>query len=102
MWSITASLTKDRQTMHQRIGVRIQQLMGDRLPEFYETLAFHFRHSALYLKAVDYLRKSGRKSLEKYAVQESHEYYQKAFQILEQTMGDSEEERSLLIDFLNE
>ena len=100
-------LKKDRQTMHQRIGVRIEQLMGDRLPEFYETLAFHFRHGDLAQKnlaqkAVHYLRKSGRKSLQKYAVQESHKYYQEAFQILEQTLGDSEEERSLLIDFLNE
>ena len=53
-------------------------------------------------RLLDYLRKSGRKSLKKYAVQESHEYYQRAFQILEQTMGDSEEEKRLLIDFLNE
>ena len=51
---------------------------------------------------MDYLRKSGRKSLQKYAVQESHQYYQRAFQILGQTLGDSEEEKWLLIDFLNE
>ena len=95
-------LKKDRMAMHQQIGLVMEQVFSDRLPEFYETLAFHFRHSALYQKAVDYLRKSGRKSLKKYAVQESHEYYQRAFQILEQTMGDSEEEKWLLIDFLNE
>ncbi len=100
-------LKKDRQTMHRRIGLRIEQLMGHRLPEFYETLAFHFRHSDLSQKnlaqkAVHYLRESGRKSLQKYAVQESHRYYQKAFQILEQTLGDSEAEKSFLIDFLNE
>jgi class 3 adenylate cyclase/tetratricopeptide (TPR) repeat protein len=95
-------LKKDRQTMHQQIGLVMEQVFSDRLPEFYETLAFHFRHSALHQKALDYLRKSGRKSLKKYAVQESHEYYQRAFQILEQTMGDSEEEKWLLIDFLNE
>ena len=95
-------LKKDRMAMHQQIGLVMEQVFSDRLPEFYETLAFHFRHSALYQKALDYLRKSGRKSLKKYAVQESHEYYQRAFQILEQTMGESEEEKWLLIDFLNE
>ena len=95
-------LKKDRMDMHQQIGLVMEQVFSDRLPEFYETLAFHFRHSALHQKAVDYLRQSGRKSLKKYAVQESHEYYQRAFQILEQTMGDSEEEKRLLIDFLNE
>jgi class 3 adenylate cyclase/tetratricopeptide (TPR) repeat protein len=100
-------LKKDRQIMHQRIGSRIEQAMGDRLPEFYETLAYHFRHCDLSQKdvsskAVYYLRESGRKSLQKYAVQESHKYYQEAFQILERTLGDSQEERSLFIDFLNE
>jgi class 3 adenylate cyclase/tetratricopeptide (TPR) repeat protein len=95
-------LAEDRLAMHQKIGLVMEQVFSDRLPEFYETLAFHFRHSALSRKAFDYLRKSGRKSLMKYAVQESHEYYQMAFQILEQTLGDSEEEKWLLIDFLNE
>jgi class 3 adenylate cyclase/tetratricopeptide (TPR) repeat protein len=95
-------LKKDRQAMHQQIGLVMEQVFADRLPEFYETLAFHFRHSELSQKAVDYLRKAGRKSLNKYAVQESHEYYQRAFQVLEQTLGDSEEENCFRIDFLNE
>jgi tetratricopeptide (TPR) repeat protein len=95
-------LKKDRQTMHRRIGLVIEQAMSDRLPEFYETLAFHFRHSDLLEKAVKYLRESGRKSLKKYAVQESQQYYQRAFKILGQTLGDSEAEKWLLIDFLNE
>ncbi|MEJ2672190.1 MAG: hypothetical protein P8168_08325, partial [Deltaproteobacteria bacterium] len=95
-------LKEDRMAIHQQIGLVMEQIFADRLPEFYETLAFHFRHSALSQKAFDYLRKSGRKSLNKYAVQESHEYYQRAFQILEQTMGEAEEEKGLLIDFLNE
>lgn len=100
-------LKKDRQAMHRRIGLVIEQVVSNRLPEFYETLAFHFRHSDLSQKdlsqkAVHYLRESGRKSLKKYAVQESHKYYQRAFQILRKTLGESEEEKWLLIDFLNE
>jgi len=100
-------LKKDRYALHQQIGLVMEQVFSDRLPEFYETLAFHFRHSELNQrdlsqKAVHYLRESGRKSLQKYAVQESHEYYQSAFQIMEQTLGDSDEEKWLLIEFLNE
>ena len=95
-------LKKDRQAMHQRIGLVMEQVFDDRLPEFYETLAFHFRHSELSQKAVDYLRKSGGKSLKKYAVQESHQYYHRAYQILGQTLGDSDDEKWLLIDLLNE
>ncbi|MEJ2672512.1 MAG: adenylate/guanylate cyclase domain-containing protein [Deltaproteobacteria bacterium] len=95
-------LKRDRQALHRRIGVIMEQVFCDRLPEFYETLAFHFRHSELSQKAVDYLRESGKKSLKQYAVQESHQYYQRAYQILGKTPGDSEEEKWLLIDFLNE
>ncbi len=100
-------LKKDRQAMHRQIGLAMEQVFSDRLPEFYETLAFHYRHSDLSQKdlsqkAVHYLRQSGRKSLQKYAVQESHEYYQSAFQILEQTRGDTDEEKRLFIEFLNE
>jgi class 3 adenylate cyclase/tetratricopeptide (TPR) repeat protein len=100
-------LKKDRQAMHRRIGLRIEEMMVDRLPEFYEALAFHFRHSDLSQKdlsqkAVHYLRESGKKSLQKYAVQESHTYYQRAFQILSKTLGHTEAEKWQLIDFLNE
>jgi class 3 adenylate cyclase len=100
-------LKKDRQAMHEQIGLAMEQVFADRQPEFYETLAFHFRHSDLSQrdlsqKAVHYLRESGRKSLQKYAVQESHEYYQSSFQILQQSRGDSEEEKRLFIEFLNE
>jgi tetratricopeptide (TPR) repeat protein len=95
-------LEENRRAIHQQIGLAMEQIFSDRLPEFYEILAFHFEQSTLYQKAFNYLRKSGKKSLNKYAVQESHQYYQRAFQILEKTMGDSEGERSLLIDFLIE
>ena len=95
-------LKKDRQTMHKLIGLVMEEVYDDRLPEFYETLAFHFRHSELSQKAVYYLRKSGRKSLKKYAVQESHQYYQRAFHILQQIQGDSDENKGVIIDFLNE
>lgn len=100
-------LKKDRQAMHRRIGLWIEQVLGGRLPEFYEVLAFHFRHSDLSQKdlsqkAVHYLRESGRKSLQQYAVQESNQYYQRAFQILNQNLRGSEEEKRALIDFLNE
>ena len=49
-------LKKDRQAMHQQIGLAMEQVFADRLPEFFETLAFHFRHSDLSQKS---LPKSG-------------------------------------------
>ena len=67
-------LKKDRQAMHQRIGLVMEQVFQDRLPEIYETLSLHFKHTELSQKALHYLIESGRKSLQKYAVQESHRY----------------------------
>ena len=95
-------LKKDRQIMHRRIGQVMEQVFQDRLPEFYETLAFHFMRSDLSRKAVDYLIESGRKGLKKYAVQESHHYYSEAFKILCDLLDKSDEGKKLLLDFLNE
>ncbi|MGO9138558.1 MAG: adenylate/guanylate cyclase domain-containing protein, partial [Syntrophales bacterium] len=36
-------LKKERRVIHERIGRIMEELFHDRLPEFYETLAFHFR-----------------------------------------------------------
>ncbi|MGC2433981.1 MAG: AAA family ATPase, partial [Desulfobaccales bacterium] len=95
-------LKKDRQAMHQRIGLMMEQVFQDRLPEIYETLSLHFKHTELSQKALHYLIESGRKSLQKYAVQESHRYYQQAFQILGKIPGKSAEEKKRLVDLLNE
>jgi hypothetical protein len=60
----------------------MEELFRERLPEFYETLAYHYKQGQSYLKAVDYLMKAGEKCLERYTVEESHQYYKEAFDIL--------------------
>ena len=95
-------LKKDRQAMHERIGLVMEHFFQDRLPEIYETLAFHFKHGKLDQKAMKYFTESGRKSLSKYAVEESHHHFQEAFEFLGKTLGESEEEKKCLVDFLNE
>ena len=91
-------LRKERQEIHERIGRAMEQLFQDRLPEFYETLAFHFKKGQSVDKAVDYLTKAGEKSLKRYALEESHQYYKEGFELLtnkpEKTKGDEQ----LLID----
>jgi tetratricopeptide (TPR) repeat protein len=67
-----------------------------------DLLSFHFKHTELSEKALHYLIESGRKSLGKYAVQESHHHYQEAFNILGKIPEKSAEERKRLVDFLNE
>ena len=94
-------LKKDRQAIHEQIALVIEQLFQDRLPEFYETLAFHFAQGQSVIKAVDYLVKSGEKSLARYAVEEAHQYCRKAFDILASKTDKSKAEKVALIDILN-
>ena len=93
-------LKKERKQIHDITGLVMEQLFQDRLPEFYETLAFHFKRSLSIDKAVHYLMKSGEKSLKRYAIEEAHQYHQEAFDILANKPDKSKEEKSLLIDLL--
>jgi tetratricopeptide (TPR) repeat protein len=95
-------LKKDRQAMHERIAFVMEHFFQDRLPEIYETLAFHFKHGKLDHQAMKYFTESGRKSLSKYAVQESHLHFKEAFEILGKNLGESEEEKKFLVEFINE
>jgi class 3 adenylate cyclase/tetratricopeptide (TPR) repeat protein len=94
-------LKKERQEIHERIALIMEQIFHDRLPEFYETLAFHFAQGQSVIKAVDYLVKSGEKALARYAVEEAYQYYKKAFDILAAKSDKSKEEKAALIDILN-
>jgi class 3 adenylate cyclase/tetratricopeptide (TPR) repeat protein len=93
-------LKKERQALHERIGLVTEEVFRDRLPEFYETLAFHFKQGLSVRKAVDYLVKSGEKCLHRYAVEESHQYLKEAFDILSGQPAKTKEEKDLLIDIL--
>ena len=94
-------LKKDRQVIHEQIALVMEHLFQGRLQEFYETLAFHFRQGQSLHKAVDYLVKSGEKSLERFAVEESHKYFQEAYELLTNKSDRSREEEGILIDVLN-
>jgi len=94
-------LKKERQEIHERIGQAIEKLFKDRVSEFYETLAYHFTRGQSVTRAIDYLVKSGEKSLARYAVEEAHQYFRKAYDILVSKEELSESEKIMLIDILN-
>ena len=90
-------LKKERREIHERIGLVMERLFDDRLPEFYETLAFHFTKSQSTDKAVKYLMQSGEKSLKRFALEEAHQNYRKAFELLTQASDMSPDEKKCLI-----
>jgi len=94
-------LKKQRREIHEQIARVMESVFQDRLAEFYETLAFHFSLGQSSNKAVDYLLKAGEKSLARYAVEEAHKYFKKAYDILASKEEISEAEEDLFIDILN-
>jgi len=95
-------LKKERGEIHERIAIVMEQLFQDRLPEFYETLAFHFARGLSLNKAIDYLMKSGKKSLARYSIEESHQYYKHAFELLDSKLNKTNGEKQLLVELLIE
>jgi len=94
-------LKKDREAVHLQIAQVIEQLFGERLPEFYETLAYHYGQGGAIDKTVEYLTRSGGKSLARYALEESHESFQQAYDLLSGKSEPTVEDRKVLIDLLN-
>jgi class 3 adenylate cyclase/tetratricopeptide (TPR) repeat protein len=95
-------LKKERRIIHERIGLVMEHLFHDRIPEFYETLAYHFQQGQSHIKAVDYLMKSGAKSLKRYSLDEAHQYFQEAYDILSSISDKTLDEKKLLIDLILE
>ena len=93
-------LKKERQEIHEQIALVMEGVAKDRLPEFYETLAFHFKRGKSVIKAVDYLIRSADKSLGRYAVEESHQYFKEAFDLLSNKPDKTKIEDALLIELL--
>jgi len=94
-------LKAQRKMIHEKIGTVIEKIFHDRLPEFYETLAYHFLNGSSTLKAVDYLIKSGDKSLKRYSLDESHDYFQQAFNLLDTVPDKLVQTNKIMIDLLN-
>ena len=95
-------LVKDnRRRIHERVGQVMEKLFTDRLPEYYEVLAYHFQRGQSIDKAIDYLVKSGQKSLERYALEEAHRYFHDAYTLLKKQSEKLEKTDNLLIDLLN-
>jgi tetratricopeptide (TPR) repeat protein len=95
-------LKKERRAIHERIAMVMEKLFQDRLPEFYEALAYHYSQGLSVHMAVDYLMKSGGKSHRRNALEEAHQYYKKAYDLLSNKPSKKEQENNLIMDILIE
>lgn len=76
-------LRRRRKELHQQAARAIEQLYADALDDFYEELARHYSLSDHYLKAAEYLIRSGERAQRLYANREAAAYLERALQTLE-------------------
>lgn len=93
-------LIKDRQKIHERVGTVMEELCGDRLADICETLAYHFKRGRSLAKAVHYLIQSGQKNLSRFSLEESHHYFQDAYNLLTRMPTETAADTLYLIDLI--
>jgi class 3 adenylate cyclase/tetratricopeptide (TPR) repeat protein len=93
-------LRTERRELHERAGRALESFFADRLPEFSETLAIHYRLAGATDRAVHWLMKSAEKCFRRHAVEESYEFYRQAYEMLADKDRSAEEDR-LLVEVLH-
>jgi class 3 adenylate cyclase/tetratricopeptide (TPR) repeat protein len=94
-------LKKDRRRIHERIARVMEALFETRLAELYEVLAYHYAQGESPAKAVEYLMKSGEKSLARHAIAEAYQSYEQAYQFISAKTQRTKEDSATLVDVLN-
>jgi class 3 adenylate cyclase/pimeloyl-ACP methyl ester carboxylesterase len=85
-------LRQRRRVLHRRAGEVIEELYADRLPELYETLAWHYVQGEMWTKAVSYLLRSADKARGQFAFADGARHCEQAIEILD-GHGGAEAER---------
>lgn len=90
-----------RRGIHRRVARTLERILHQRLPEFYETLAFHFKAGEEREKACEYLVKSAEKALGRHALEEAQRYFQDAYGLLVERIAEGDEGPLSLTALLN-
>jgi class 3 adenylate cyclase/tetratricopeptide (TPR) repeat protein len=89
-------LKSERQTLHERAALAMERIFVDRIPEFVETLAYHFRRGGVVEKAVHYLIEAGKKCVARYAIADAAVHYRQAYELLVERERTPAEDRMLV------
>ncbi len=76
-------LFKTRKTLHNKIGLAMEEIYSSKISDKVEELAHHFKNSNDKIKAVFYLNKAGDKSQSLYAFSNAAKYFQDCIDISE-------------------
>jgi tetratricopeptide (TPR) repeat protein len=93
-------LKSERQMLHERTAFAMERIFAHRIPEFVETLAYHFLRGGVVDKAVHYLIQAGKKCVARYAIADAATHYRQAYELLAKRERTAAEDR-ILIELLN-
>lgn len=94
-------LKSERQKLHERVAYAMEGVLADRIPEFVETLAWHFERGGVTDKAVHYLVAAGRKCVARYALDEAQSHFERAYALIPE-QGRSEADCHTLVELISE
>jgi tetratricopeptide (TPR) repeat protein len=86
-------LLKHRKKLHRKIAESIENLYGSNTDDYLEMLAFHYFHSDVLHKSIDYLLKAGEKAKAIYANAEAIQYFQKALDVIAKHDGSRDQDK---------
>ncbi len=85
-------LKSDRREIHRCIARVLEENYADRLGEYYETLAYHYKHGESEKETILYLTLSGEKSLEHHSLDAAHKYFMEAYNYLINSSDDKKDQ----------
>ncbi len=91
-------LRKERQELHERVAQAMEEAFPDRLLELSEALALHYEKAGIAAKAAYYCMKSGEKSMKLHSLEEAHQDFREAYDLLRGL--DDPQSEALRLDLL--
>ena len=88
-----------KKEIHKKVAQSIEALYPDRMEEYYELLAYHYKRSDDAEKALDYLDKANQKAARRNAMKEAMAYFDEAMEILD-TLEVTPENQKLRISLI--
>ena len=74
-------LVQRRKELHGLVGLAIEELYADRLPEHLEMLAYHFARAEDWERALDYLLKAAEKATKAFGLRQAIDLYGEALEV---------------------
>jgi class 3 adenylate cyclase len=96
-----ALVRRERARLHRAVADALERLFPAQLSEIPELLAHHWRLAGDVERAVSYLTRSGDRAVDRYAIDEAHQHYATAYDLLMTEPASAHRDRMLALVLLD-